>query len=97
MDEDRPINYKFTYSSLQPRHNTAFPFIVSEPTEDLQMEVLHSRAQITDVGHFSAFVTGATQGNPVIDLDTMNKVFRVRSVRKGWLFQEAVQCCIGRA
>jgi hypothetical protein len=85
-DPDKPVNYTFTYWSVQPRQITAFPFIVSEPTEDLHVRIAYSLAAFKNVHFFPAFVTGVTRGNPKIEFDDRNKVLDIASTRKEWLF-----------
>ena len=80
------INYKFTYISLQKKDITTFPFIVSEPTQFLNYKVELNLQNLKNIHHFSAFVTGASSGNPHIELDKDNKVFEISSTRKEWLF-----------
>jgi len=84
--QDDPMDYSITLWSVQSKDVTSFPFVVSEPTGWVDVKVDYSHANLKNLHYFPAFVVGASQGNPRIDFDQMNKIFQVSSVRQEWLF-----------
>lgn len=78
--------YRFVFRSVQPRSETSFPMIVSEPTRRVFARFDYSRASIGPLQTFSAFTGRMPQGTPRMDHDPTNGVLEIKSTHdEQWL------------
>jgi predicted small secreted protein len=83
---NEPVQFKFRYTFVQPKEETAFPIVITEPTQNLDVRVDYSRASLRNLNYFRAFFVGDEE-NPHVSLDRNNSILQIRSTKEDeWIF-----------